>query len=142
MMQTLAFDIWGGWGTTLTIKTVFVLAFVPLSALILGYTFLLKMMSHMQSRLGPMDPGGFHGWFQLIGDGIKFLQKEDIIPDRADRRVFALAPLVVIFSTFLLYIVVPAGPRPVLKLESPHFRRSEALEAPPWPGKSREATSS
>ena len=52
------------------------------TALILGYVFLLKMMSHMQSRLGPMDPGGFHGWFQLIGDGIKFIQKEDIMPGR------------------------------------------------------------
>ena len=69
-----------------------VLAIIPLGALILGYTFLLKMMSHMQSRLGPMDPGGFHGWFQLVGDGMKFLQKEDIMPAEADRRVFALAP--------------------------------------------------
>ena len=79
--------------------------------LILGYVFLLKMMSHMQSRLGPMDPGGFHGWFQLIGDGIKFIQKEDIIPAEADRRVFAAAPAVVLISTFLLYLVIPAGPR-------------------------------
>jgi NADH-quinone oxidoreductase subunit H len=71
-------------------------------------------MSHMQSRLGPMDPGGFHGWFQLIGDGIKFIQKEDIIPAEADRRVFAAAPVVVLISTFLLYIVVPAGPRLVV----------------------------
>src|SRR5882757_10942293 len=72
------------------------------------------MMSHMQSRLGPMDPGGFHGWFQLIGDGIKFIQKEDIIPAEADRRVFMAAPVVVLISTFLLYIVVPAGPRLVV----------------------------
>ncbi len=76
----LALEI--GWGTTLAIKTVVILAIMPLGALILGYMFLLKMMSHMQSRLGPMDPGGFHGWFQLVGDGIKFLQKEDIMPAR------------------------------------------------------------
>jgi NADH-quinone oxidoreductase subunit H len=102
------------WGLILVIKTVVVLSVIPAGALILGYVFLLKMMSHMQSRLGPMDPGGFHGWFQLIGDGIKFIQKEDIIPSQADRRVFAAAPVVVLISTFLLYIVVPAGPRLVV----------------------------
>ncbi|HYH48119.1 MAG TPA: complex I subunit 1 family protein [Acidimicrobiia bacterium] len=102
------------WGLIVAIKTAVVLAIIPAGALILGYVFLLKMMSHMQSRLGPMDPGGFHGWFQLIGDGIKFIQKEDIIPAQADRRVFAAAPVVVLISTFLLYIVVPAGPRLVV----------------------------
>src|SRR5919204_6687213 len=112
-MSLLGVDI--GWGTTLTIKTVIVLGIVPFTALLLGYIFLLKMMSHMQSRLGPMDPGGFHGWYQLIGDGIKFLQKEDIMPADADRRVFALAPAVVVLSTFLVFVVVPAGPRLVVK---------------------------
>jgi NADH-quinone oxidoreductase subunit H len=109
---TLALD--APWGLIVAIKTAVVLAIIPAGALILGYVFLLKMMSHMQSRLGPMDPGGFHGWFQLIGDGIKFIQKEDIIPAQADRRVFAAAPVVVLVSTFLLYIVVPAGPRLVV----------------------------
>jgi NADH-quinone oxidoreductase subunit H len=104
-----------GWGTTLALKTVVILMLVPAGALILGYTFLLKVMSHMQSRLGPMDPGGFHGWFQLIGDGIKFIQKEDIIPDEADRRVFAFAPAVVVISTFLTFLVIPAGPDIIVK---------------------------
>jgi NADH-quinone oxidoreductase subunit H len=103
------------WGWILAIKTAVVLAIIPFGALLLGYVFLLKMMSHMQSRLGPMDPGGFHGWFQLIGDGIKFLQKEDVMPERADRRVFAMAPAVILISTFLIYIVVPAGPRLVVR---------------------------
>ena len=111
--MTLALEI--GWGTTLAIKTLIVLMIIPLGALILGYTFLLKMMSHMQSRLGPMDPGGFHGWFQLVGDGIKFLQKEDIMPDEADRRVFALAPAIVVISTFLIFLVIPTGPRLVVQ---------------------------
>src|ERR687893_2356493 len=102
------------WQVT-TIKTLVVLSIVPAGAIILGYTFLLKMMAHMQSRLGPMEPGGFHGWFQLIGDGIKFIQKEDIIPSEADRRIFALAPVVILISTFLIYVVVPAGPRLVVE---------------------------
>jgi len=104
-----------GWGTTLAIKALIVLAIVPLTALILGYVFLLKMMSHMQSRLGPMDPGGFHGWYQLVGDGLKFLQKEDIMPSEADRRIFALAPAIVVMSTFLVFVVIPAGPDLVVK---------------------------
>jgi NADH-quinone oxidoreductase subunit H len=104
----LAVDI--GWGTILAIKTVIVLAIIPLGAIILGYTFLLKMMAHMQSRLGPMDPGGFHGWFQLFGDGIKFIQKEDVMPAQSDRRIFAVAPAVVVIATFLVFLVIPAGP--------------------------------
>jgi NADH-quinone oxidoreductase subunit H len=104
----LALDV--GWGTILAIKTIVVLAIIPLGAIILGYVFLLKMMAHMQSRLGPMDPGGFHGWFQLFGDGIKFIQKEDVMPAQSDRRIFAAAPLVVVISTFLVFLVLPTGP--------------------------------
>jgi NADH-quinone oxidoreductase subunit H len=97
-----------------TVKLVVVLAIIPAGALILGYTFLLKMMSHMQSRLGPMEAGP-HGVLQLVADGLKFIQKEDIFPERADRTVFALAPLVVLISTFLLYIVIPVGPDLVIQ---------------------------
>jgi NADH-quinone oxidoreductase subunit H len=109
----LAVDI--GWGSTLAIKTIVILMIVPATALVLGYVFLLKMMSHMQSRLGPMDPGGFHGWFQLVGDGIKFMQKEDVMPAEADKHVFAFAPVVVVISTFLVFLVIPAGPDIVVK---------------------------
>src|SRR5438132_5853239 len=102
------------WAETL-IKTGIILAIIPAGALTLGYVFLMKTMAHMQSRLGPMEPGGFHGWYQLIGDGVKFIQKEDIIPDQADRAIFAMAPTVVLISTFLLFVVIPAGPDLVLE---------------------------
>lgn len=91
------------------IKVGIVAIVVPTAALILGYVFLLKMMSFMQSRLGPMEAGPY-GLLQLLADGAKFIQKEDIFPDAADRRVFALAPVVVLMSTFLLYLIIPVGP--------------------------------
>ena len=91
------------------IKVLVILMVIPAGDIILGYVFLMKMMSHMQSRLGPMEAGP-HGVLQLVADGVKFLQKEDIFPEKADRMVFALAPLVVLISTFLLFVVVPVGP--------------------------------
>jgi NADH-quinone oxidoreductase subunit H len=73
------------------------------------YLFLFKMMSFMQSRLGPMEAGPY-GSMQLLAEVGKWLQKEDLFPDGADRRVFALAPIVVVMSTFLIYVVIPFGP--------------------------------
>ena len=73
------------------------------------YLFLFKMMSFMQSRLGPMEAGPY-GSMQLFAEVGKWLQKEDIAPTRADKRVFRAAPLVVLMSTFLLVAVVPFGP--------------------------------
>lgn len=96
------------WASTL-IKAGVAALLVPVAGLVLGYVFLFKMMSHMQSRLGPMEAGP-HGVLQLLADGIKFFQKEDIIPDAADRFVFKTAPFVVLASTFLILVVVPAGP--------------------------------
>jgi NADH-quinone oxidoreductase subunit H len=114
MLHVLA-DIHLAYWQLTGIKVLIILAIVPAAALVLGYVFLMKTMAHMQSRLGPMEPGGFHGWYQLIGDGIKFIQKEDIIPTAADRAIFALAPTVVLVSTFLLFVVIPAGPRLVVE---------------------------
>jgi NADH-quinone oxidoreductase subunit H len=69
-----------------------------------------KAMAHMQGRLGPMEAGGFHGWAQLLADGVKFAQKEAVVPDAADRTVFQLAPAVALIPYLLALIVVPIGP--------------------------------
>ena len=69
-----------------------------------------KVMAHMQGRLGPMYAGGFHGWAQLIADGVKFVQKEDVAPREADRRVFQLAPIVALFPYLLVLLAIPLGP--------------------------------
>jgi NADH-quinone oxidoreductase subunit H len=69
-----------------------------------------KVMAHMQGRLGPMYAGAFHGWAQLIADGIKFAQKEDLTPRDADRPVFRLAPVVALVPYLLVLMVIPLGP--------------------------------
>ncbi len=86
-----------------------VLLAVLLPAGALVYTFLFKMMSFMQSRLGPMEAGPY-GSIQLLAEVGKFLQKEDLVPAQADRRLFLLAPYIVVASTFLIYVVMPFGP--------------------------------
>jgi len=73
------------------------------------YVFLFKMMSFMQSRLGPMEAGPY-GSLQLFAEVGKWLQKEDLAPAKADHRIFKMAPLIVLVTTFLLVAAVPFGP--------------------------------
>jgi NADH-quinone oxidoreductase subunit H len=74
------------------------------------YLFLFKMMSFMQSRLGPMEAGPY-GSMQLLAEVGKWMQKEDLAPENADIRIYRMAPLIVLLSTFLLIVVVPFGPQ-------------------------------
>jgi NADH-quinone oxidoreductase subunit H len=67
-------------------------------------------MAHMQGRLGPMYAGGFHGWAQLVADGVKFLQKEDITPAAADRRIFRIAPAVALVPYLVALTAIPLTP--------------------------------
>jgi NADH-quinone oxidoreductase subunit H len=90
----------------LLIKVLVILTIVPVGALVGGYAE-HKVMAHLQHRLGPMYPGGFHGWAVTLADGIKFLYKEDIIPTAADRRVFSLAPAAIFVPILMIYLVIP-----------------------------------
>ncbi len=91
------------------LRSVGVLVAVLLPAGTLVYVFLFKMMSFMQSRLGPMEAGPY-GSMQLLAEVGKWIQKEDIVPWRADRRLFAMAPYVVVATVFLILAAVPFGP--------------------------------
>ncbi len=67
-----------------------------------------KFISDMQNRIGPNDAGPW-GLLQTLADGIKLFFKEDLIPDRADRFVFKLAPFLSLVPAFLVFVVVPIG---------------------------------
>lgn len=97
----------------LGLKLGVLLVLLPLT-LVVGYVE-LKVMAHMQHRLGPMYPGGFHGWAQTLADGIKFIQKEDIIPTAADKWVFSLVPYVTMLGACLTFVVIPIGPKLVVE---------------------------
>lgn len=83
-------------------------SFVGLSVIILVYME-RKVSAHIQDRLGPMRTG-WHGSLQLVADMIKMILKEDIIPSKADKAVFVLAPFVVFIPAFLVYLIIPFGP--------------------------------
>jgi len=96
------------WGQSI-LRVLGGLAAVLLPAGTIVYLMLFKMMSFMQSRLGPMEAGPY-GSMQLLAEVGKWLQKEDIIPQNADRTIYKMAPIIVLMSTFLLVVVVPFGP--------------------------------
>ena len=91
------------------LRSLCVLAAFLVLPLIIGQTE-HKVMAHMQGRLGPMEAGGFHGWAQLVADGIKFSQKEDIVPQAADKPLFRIAPVMGIVSYLLALAVIPLAP--------------------------------
>jgi len=95
------------WDLTIRVLTVLI-AFLVLPLLV-GQTE-HKAMAHMQSRVGPMYAGGFHGWAQLVADGVKFVQKEDIVPAAADAGVFRLAPGVALVPYLVVLVAIPLSP--------------------------------
>jgi NADH-quinone oxidoreductase subunit H len=104
--QSFVNDWFGNFWLALIAKVILVMGFVLVAPLGVIYAE-LKIMAHMQHRLGPMYAGRFHGIGQPIADGIKLIQKEDVIPTAADSWIFTLAPAVVLVPYIALFIVIP-----------------------------------
>ncbi|VVB56336.1 F(420)H(2) dehydrogenase subunit H [uncultured archaeon] len=67
-----------------------------------------KVVAMVQARYGPMVTGP-RGLLQPVMDGVKLIGKEDIIPAKADRWVFTLAPFLVFIPALLIFIPLPFG---------------------------------
>ncbi|MCJ7553754.1 MAG: NADH-quinone oxidoreductase subunit NuoH [Ignavibacteriaceae bacterium] len=90
------------------IKIVIILILVFLTVAYLVY-FERKISAWAQNRLGP-NRVGWHGLLQPFADVLKLLLKEDIVPDAANKKIHALAPMVALFVAFSTYAVIPFGP--------------------------------
>src|SRR5579871_6669909 len=97
------------WWTVITIAVVFGAIQGTCAYLILAER---KISAYVQDRIGPNRVGPF-GLLQPIADGLKFLLKEQIIPDHVDRLFYLLAPAIAISTAMLAFAVVPFGPTTV-----------------------------
>src|SRR5262249_7019107 len=68
-----------------------------------------KFAARMQSRIGPYYVGP-HGLLQPIADALKLMIKEDVVPTRADRWVYNLAPIVFLVPCVLIFATLPFAP--------------------------------
>jgi NADH-quinone oxidoreductase subunit H len=90
------------------IKIVIVLTIMLLTVSYLVY-FERKISAWAQNRLGP-NRVGWQGILQPFADVLKLLLKEDIVPERANKYVHAIAPMIALFVAFTTYAVIPIGP--------------------------------
>ena len=100
-----------------------VAALLKLVLLVLGFVMPLASLSTwaerrqsamMQDRLGPnranIGPVKLWGILHFVADAIKMMFKEDVVPAKVDRFLFALAPVMAIAPVLITFAVVPFGP--------------------------------
>ena len=87
---------------------------VVIISIVLGgfaYTTLFerRVQARMQTRIGPNRAGPW-GLLQPVADGIKLIFKEELVPDKADKILFNLAPIITVIPAMILLAVIPMGP--------------------------------
>jgi NADH-quinone oxidoreductase subunit H len=89
------------------VKILIAFAMLLVSVMLLIW-FERKVISDMQSRIGP-ERWGPWGILQTLADGIKAFFKEDLVPANANRFVFKLAPYLVLIPALITFCIIPVG---------------------------------
>ncbi|MDR1824288.1 MAG: NADH-quinone oxidoreductase subunit NuoH [Bifidobacteriaceae bacterium] len=92
-----------------------------LVSVIVAIWFERKVIARLQQRVGPNVRGPF-GLFQLIYDAVKLLLKEDMNVSRADKLVYVVAPMISVFASLMVFVVIPVGGQvriPFTDIETP-----------------------
>ncbi|HEU0105733.1 MAG TPA: NADH-quinone oxidoreductase subunit NuoH, partial [Vicinamibacteria bacterium] len=103
-------EAWPEWlrvALSATIPAVLLLTFMALGPIVYVYVE-RKIAGFMQDRLGPTRVGPY-GLLQTIADAIKLMFKEAIYPTGADKKLFLIAPCLVVLGAFLAMVVIPFG---------------------------------
>src|SRR3954447_18039321 len=85
-----------------------VVIFILLTAVAYAVWLERKVVGRMQNRWGPMRVGP-RGLLQPLADGLKFILKEDIVPDNAEKQLFLIAPIFSVFAALLGFTMLPFG---------------------------------
>ena len=89
-------------------KILLIIVLLFLTVAYLTY-FERKVSAWAQNRIGP-NRVGWKGLLQPFADVFKLLLKEDIVPEKADRVVHLIAPMISLFIAFSTFAVIPFGP--------------------------------
>ncbi|MBL0744887.1 NADH-quinone oxidoreductase subunit NuoH [Chryseolinea lacunae] len=100
-------------------KTILVVAVFAITLFVAAYSTYAerKVAAFLQDRVGP-DRAGPFGMFQPLADGLKFMMKEEIIPDSANRFLFILGPSIAMLTALMAGVVIPWGNTLVINGES------------------------
>ncbi|MDA0816430.1 MAG: NADH-quinone oxidoreductase subunit NuoH [Planctomycetota bacterium] len=105
-IQTMGLPGWLTWSLLAVLSAVLILNLMAGGALVFIWAE-RKVSARIQDRLGPTRTGGRFGWLQSLADGIKLLAKEDLMPERADKMLFRVAPYVSFCASFAAFISLP-----------------------------------
>ena len=91
-------------------KVILVIVIFVITLLVAAYSTYAerKVAAFLQDRIGPNRAGPF-GIFQPLADGLKFIMKEEIIPNVSNRFLFIMGPCIAMMTALMTGVVIPWG---------------------------------